>query len=307
MLIGEQTSGVSTDYVPDALGSIVAAINQSLTTTYTAAYTPYGTVLASTGTAPNFTWVGSLGYFAAAGVAYAEYSVRARFPSSKTGRWTSVDPMWPGTGAYEYGFASPVLYVDAEGLNSAVPCKVAMKKHTQATWAWQAGNSAQWTIITPPLAPKPVNWTNTETRVQICLNHCPQYGPDCVPTGSGVESSYWKQQSYYTGQAWQSAFLCNEKKEYEAGCEDLPNWLPSLARQVVSAFPYNLLGIPVDIIESIMSSYGTCNGHQVPPTQGFTHNPQPLFPPPPPGTGKGYSISYETKINYNCYGPADGS
>jgi hypothetical protein len=59
MLIGEQTNGVSIDYVPDALGSIVAAIDQNLNTTYTAAYAPYGTVLASTGASPNFTWIGS--------------------------------------------------------------------------------------------------------------------------------------------------------------------------------------------------------------------------------------------------------
>jgi hypothetical protein len=122
MLIGEQTNGVSIDYVPDALGSIVAAINQSLTTTYTAAYTPYGTVLASTGTAPNFTWVGSLGYHAAAGRSYAEYLAGARIVSSKQGRWTSVDGVWPDEPAYVYVCASPALLVDPSGYAQKATC-----------------------------------------------------------------------------------------------------------------------------------------------------------------------------------------
>jgi hypothetical protein len=141
MLIGEQTNGVSIDYVPDALGSIVAAINQSLTTTYTAAYTPYGTVPASTGTAPNFTWVGNLGYLAAAGRPYAEYSVRARIFSSKTSHWTSVDPLWASltrprrksrpnvalmtaNSAYVYAACAPVVVVDPRGLSPVCRCVV---------------------------------------------------------------------------------------------------------------------------------------------------------------------------------------
>src|SRR5580658_6274096 len=101
VLVGEKTTGgVNIGYVPDALGSIVAAVDQNLNTTYTAAYKPYGDVLASTGTAPRFTWVGTPGYLASAGVPHAEYSARARIDSSKDGRWTSVDPLWPRESAY---------------------------------------------------------------------------------------------------------------------------------------------------------------------------------------------------------------
>jgi hypothetical protein len=117
MLIGEQTNGVSIDYVPDALGSIVAAIDQNLNTTYTAAYAPYGTVIASTGTAPACTWVGTLRYSSAAGGPYAEYLAGARIVSSKTGRWTSVNPLWPTGCAYIYASSAPTLLTDPSGMN----------------------------------------------------------------------------------------------------------------------------------------------------------------------------------------------
>ena len=67
MMLGERTSGVNADYVPDALSSAVVAVYQDLNTTCTAPYKPYGDTLASTGTAPGFTWIGNLGYLASAG------------------------------------------------------------------------------------------------------------------------------------------------------------------------------------------------------------------------------------------------
>jgi RHS repeat-associated protein len=61
-----------------------------------------------------------LGYFKSAGVAYAEYSVRARLYSSKTGLWVSTDPGWPVQEAYNYAMGSPVLRRDPRGLDSEV-------------------------------------------------------------------------------------------------------------------------------------------------------------------------------------------
>ena len=117
MILGEQTgTGPHIDYIPDALGSVVAAVDQNLVTTYTAAYSPFGDVIASTGTAPNLTWVGTLGYLQSAGRPFAEYSVRNRIYSSTTGRWTSVDPYWPTEPPYGYVDGSPTLFVDPSGL-----------------------------------------------------------------------------------------------------------------------------------------------------------------------------------------------
>src|SRR5471030_3299064 len=96
LLLGEKTdSGVNIDYVPDALGSIVAAVNQNLTTTYTAAYSPFGSLLASTGTAPFVTWNGINGYLSVAGGMYAEFFVRNRFYTSVDATWISSDLLWP--------------------------------------------------------------------------------------------------------------------------------------------------------------------------------------------------------------------
>ena len=117
MILGERTgNGPHTDYIPDALGSVVAAVDQNLVTTYTAAYSPFGDVIASTGTAPNVTWIGTLGYLQSAGRPFAEYSVRNRIYSSTTGRWTSVDPYWPNERPYGYAGSSPTLLTDPTGL-----------------------------------------------------------------------------------------------------------------------------------------------------------------------------------------------
>ena len=120
MILGEQTgTGPHIDYIPDALGSVVAAVDQNLVTTYTAAYSPFGDVIASTGTAPNLTWVGTLGYLQSAGRPFAEYSVRNRIYSSTTGRWTSVDPYWPTEPPYGYFLGNPV---NRNSLSIAYPC-----------------------------------------------------------------------------------------------------------------------------------------------------------------------------------------
>ena len=116
MILGERTgNGPHIDYIPDALGSVVAAVDQNLNTTFTAAYSPFGDVIASTGTAPNFTWNGTLGYLQSAGRPFAEYSVRARFFSNRTGRWTSTDSYWPDESPYNYAWQSPIARVDPSG------------------------------------------------------------------------------------------------------------------------------------------------------------------------------------------------
>jgi RHS repeat-associated protein len=116
-MVGEQTDGgTRINYVTDALGSIVQAIDENHNTTYTARYKPFGDVLSSTGTAPAFTWVGSLGYLQAAGRPHTEFYVRARIYSKMEGRWTTVDPLWPSETSLLYAGASPISNVDPTGL-----------------------------------------------------------------------------------------------------------------------------------------------------------------------------------------------
>jgi hypothetical protein len=62
-IIGEHTLGQSRlDYVTDALGSVIARVDQTLTVQSTARYKPYGALLSQTGTQPKYGWVGSPGY-----------------------------------------------------------------------------------------------------------------------------------------------------------------------------------------------------------------------------------------------------
>jgi hypothetical protein len=126
-MVGEQTDGgTRINYVTDALGSIVQAIDENRNTTYTARYKPFGDVLSSTGTAPAFTWVGSLGYLQAAGRPHSEFYVRARVYSKMEGRWTTVDPLWPLEPTYEYGSVAPVDSFDQTGklsIKYIVPCQ----------------------------------------------------------------------------------------------------------------------------------------------------------------------------------------
>jgi RHS repeat-associated protein len=132
-MVGEQTDGgTRINYVTDALGSIVQAIDENHNTTYTARYKPFGDVLSSTGTAPAFTWVGSFGYLQAAGRPHSEFYVRARFYSKKEGRWTTVDPLWPGESAYGYVSGRIQLWIDASGMASGSGSKNCCKDRSIA-------------------------------------------------------------------------------------------------------------------------------------------------------------------------------
>jgi len=114
--IGESAAGVRTDYMVDALGSVTGTVNQSAQVVNTYRYKPYGALLAKTGTGadPKMGWVGTLGY-RGTGRRQSDYYVRARHYGSVRGRWTTVDPLWPGEATYTYAQASPVNWADTTG------------------------------------------------------------------------------------------------------------------------------------------------------------------------------------------------
>jgi len=58
-IVAERTAGQA--YVTDALGSVIATVDQTLTVQSTARYKPYGATLASTGNQPKFGHAGSTG------------------------------------------------------------------------------------------------------------------------------------------------------------------------------------------------------------------------------------------------------
>lgn len=103
------------DYAIDALGSVTGTLaSGSLQNVYF--YKPYGGQIQKSGAGadPRFTWVGSKGYMQT-NRDMADIYVRARPYSSVTGRWNSVDALWPTENAYGYASGAPATSIDPSG------------------------------------------------------------------------------------------------------------------------------------------------------------------------------------------------
>ncbi|HEV2474069.1 MAG TPA: RHS repeat-associated core domain-containing protein [Chthonomonadales bacterium] len=112
-ILSENRNGVTTDYVPDALGSTVALLGagQSIQATYS--YWPYGSDNASTGTNPTpFRFGGTLGIARDTdGRGYC----RARYLDKVKARWLTQDPIGFTGGdwnLYPYALGSPATAAD---------------------------------------------------------------------------------------------------------------------------------------------------------------------------------------------------
>ena len=120
-IIGETTSGVRTDYMTDALGSVTGTtISGTVQNTYR--YMPFGGILSQTGSAPSprFLWVGGQGYRATQ-IASADYYVRKRHLSVAAGAWTSLDFYWLAELAWVYANNNPTTASDRTGMLAATP------------------------------------------------------------------------------------------------------------------------------------------------------------------------------------------
>lgn len=121
-ILGQERSGTRVDYLPNALGSVVATADQAKNVVHTASYKPFGSLLNGTGEDPDFGWVGTLGYRDQK-LAHSKYYVRARHFSSDEGNWRSVDPLWPSQLPYAYAIGDPITVSDPSGLAPCgVPC-----------------------------------------------------------------------------------------------------------------------------------------------------------------------------------------
>ena len=150
VIIAEHTTGQSRlDYVTDALGSVIATVDQTLTVKSTARYKPYGAVLSETGTQPMYGWVGSPGC-RRTGLPHSDVYARARGASTSDGRWTTVDPLWPNSQAYLYASANPCTLTDPSGyrpritVRSSTPDRLsfAQMNDCYAAFAFQSGGNA---------------------------------------------------------------------------------------------------------------------------------------------------------------------
>jgi RHS repeat-associated protein len=113
-ILSDTQAGTVRDYVPDPLGSTVALLAASQSTTDSFSYWPYGEMRMRAGINPTpFTFVGTLGYFR--DLRDKLTYVRARHYLPDCGRWLTVDPLWPNEDSYLYSNGSPQVYVDPSG------------------------------------------------------------------------------------------------------------------------------------------------------------------------------------------------
>jgi len=128
-IIGEHTAGQSRlDYLPDALGSVIETIDQTLTAKSTARFKPYGADLATTGTTPSFGFTGNTGS-RRTGRPHTDQYNQARHLGTTDARWCSIDPKWPLEPAFEYCGSMPVTYIDPSGRQGWCPLDTPCMKH----------------------------------------------------------------------------------------------------------------------------------------------------------------------------------
>ncbi|MBI5706359.1 MAG: hypothetical protein HZC36_05155 [Armatimonadetes bacterium] len=111
-----------TDYLVDALGSVVGTSNKDNTVNRRYQYKPYGARLSASGAGsdPRFQWVGVPGY-RTTDRSHSTHYVRARHYSQEEGRWTTVDPLWPDVYAYTYCDVRPTACIDPTGQDGIPP------------------------------------------------------------------------------------------------------------------------------------------------------------------------------------------
>lgn len=119
---GETTNGVRTDYLTDALGSVVATVNQGAQVVNTYRYKPYGERLAKTGvgTDPRFGWIGGRGSRRTARRFSDQYNQAGHYGTNQA-QWTNVDA--PLSIQSPLGHGRPVSAPDPIGFGVAGSCR----------------------------------------------------------------------------------------------------------------------------------------------------------------------------------------
>jgi len=132
---GETTSGVRTDYLADALGSVTGTVNRSAKVLNTYRYKPYGALLAKTGVAtdPKSQWVGTLGYRATSR-AQRDYYVGPAHYGTASGRYTSVSYRCPTTLPYALLLSDMGPGYKNYGFGYSNSCPDKLKKRYPGPW-----------------------------------------------------------------------------------------------------------------------------------------------------------------------------
>ena len=147
-IIAEETGGVRTDYITDALGSIVGTVDSSQAVVNTYRYKPYGSLLAKTGTGPDprLLWTGTTGS-RTTNLNRADQYNQARHLGVKEGSWTTTDPLWPEELAYGYVKGNPTNRIDPDGLIAVVGVKHPDWAAWGCTSSGKNGSAIRWSEV----------------------------------------------------------------------------------------------------------------------------------------------------------------
>ena len=208
----EVTGGTRTGYLPDALGSVTAIVDESGAVQNTYRYKPYGELLAKTGAAadPKFMWVGLWGY---RGKASSDHKyVRARHYASSNGQWLSIDPIWPFEMPYEYVSGAPITQLDPSGLSCYYNACCCCVDSIDAPWEPLIG---QWMTVTNRNTGH--SW-DLESFVGAKIDFLFKFKPKIIEpvpwTGTMMDPCTLRWEEWWTAHA--------ENASYERGYKDIP-------------------------------------------------------------------------------------
>lgn len=210
---GETTSGVRTNYLTDALGTVTATVNASSVVVNTFRYKPYGTQLAKTGAGsdPLFLWTGDLGS-RSTGRSYSENYNRARHYGNNISTWSTRDILWPMVGAYTYASSDPIGRSDPSGY-----LDVTYKKCWN--WVFRCGGADYAIEFTMP---KNANgWIIQKVRAKYNYKDC--WGRlmacrSCTGVGPGGEETYYEAWKVSGGKIIPPMGLHCDDQFLEPGC-----------------------------------------------------------------------------------------
>jgi RHS repeat-associated protein len=157
-IIAEKRNGVRRTYVPDAIGSTVALLDNTQTKTDTFSYWPYGEEKQRTGSTPTpFRFVGTYGYYRdQQGALY----VRARVLRPRNGLWMTSDPLSsriPDAPTYRYSDDTPISKADPTGLACALKdtdCTLTCKEIQEKCRTKTLRNAICSVVLNPNNTPK---------------------------------------------------------------------------------------------------------------------------------------------------------
>jgi len=200
-ILYESTNGVRTEYIHDALGSVIATTDANRNVQNTYRWAGYGTQIAKTGTAadPKFLWNGTSGY-RVTGRAHASHYVRRRHYGIQEAAWGGVDLLWLTFSPYGYALQRPILVLDVFGRQPWIPVRQFGYVDLLGEHVCPIQANLYWKLSVVPDNP-PYNGILVQHVTVTSLSQCcdpPFNTVSPMPcTGCPVQSAGWQKTEWY--------------------------------------------------------------------------------------------------------------